>query len=188
VAAEPAPAVPPVPAGDAEGAPAIRGEPDVARWYHDHGRQLYAVCLRLLGDAREAEEATQDAFVEGWRSWARFRGESAVATWLHGIAARVALRRLRDGHRRALRLVADSAVVARAATTVATTRRDMPDERIDLEAAIRALPERARAVLVLHELHGYELATVAEWMGTTVGTAKSQLHRARQLLMRSLDR
>ena len=163
----------------------IAAGPDapVADWYAAYYRQVYAVCLRVLADVVDAEEATQDAFVEAWRAWPRFRAESELGTWLHTIAARTALRRLRDRRRRSAHFVR-----AGGDADVIPLRQVMHAERMDLEAAIAALPERARAVLVLHEIHGYRLAEVAEWMGTSVGTAKSQLHRARQLLKETLDR
>ena len=154
----------------------------VARWYGEHHRHVYAVCLRILVDVDLAEDATQEAFVAAWKAWPQFRGESSEATWLHAIASRVALRCLRNGRRRAYDRSLDS-------DDVGPQARDVPlVDRIDLEAAIRALPPRARAVLVLHEIHGYRLTEIAGWMETSVGTVKSQLHRARNILMEKLDR
>ena len=154
--------------------------PDVAAWYADHHRRVFGVCLRLLGNAEEAEDATQDVFVDAWRGWATFRGDSAMGTWLHGIAVHVALRRLRDARRRPHAPGDDSDVDELRA------RPAMHDQRMDLETAVQRLPERARVALVLHEIQGYRVAEVAELMGTSVGTVKSQLHRARQLLMEVL--
>jgi RNA polymerase sigma factor (sigma-70 family) len=154
----------------------------ITAWYAAHHRQLYALCLRILVDPRDAEDALQDAFVEAWRSAASYRGDSALGTWLHAIAARVATRRLRANKRYAVwmePLGEDDVAVASPAPR--------NGERMDLEQAIRALPPRARAVLVLHEIHGYRLAEIGEWMGTSIGTVKSQLHRARQILKGSLD-
>jgi RNA polymerase sigma-70 factor, ECF subfamily len=153
----------------------------ITAWYAAHHRQMYALCLRILADPRDAEDALQDAFVEAWRSAASYRGESTVGTWLRTIAARVATRRLRAHKRYAVWMEPLGESDAPASPVPHN------GERLDLEQAIRALPPRARAVLVLHEIHGYRLTEIGEWMGTSVGTVKSQLHRARQLLKGSLD-
>lgn len=66
--------------------------------------------------------------------------------------------------------------------------RQTPDLQVDLERAIAALPEGARIAFVLHEIEGFQHEEIAEQLGVTPGTVKAQLHRARQLLMKALER
>ena len=150
--------------------------------YRKHVRRVYALCLRLSGNAALAEELTQEAFVRAWKKLAQFRGESAFSTWLHPLVVNVALaerrsRRSREAH---TFLTDDIAVYDRAALAID------PGERLDVEHAVASLPAGARAVFVLHDVEGYRHDEIAEMTGVTVGTSKAQLHRARQLLRERL--
>jgi len=150
--------------------------------YRKHVRRVYALCLRLSGNAALAEELTQEAFVRAWKKLAQFRGESAFSTWLHPLVVNVALaerrsRRSREAH---TFLTDDIAVYDRAALAID------PGERLDVEQAVASLPAGARAVFVLHDVEGYRHDEIAEMTGVTVGTSKAQLHRARQLLRERL--
>ena len=150
--------------------------------YRKHVRRVYALCLRLSGNAALAEELTQEAFVRAWKKLAQFRGESAFSTWLHPLVVNVALaerrsRRSREAH---TFLTDDIAVYDRAALAID------PGERLDVEQAVASLPAGAGAVFVLHDVEGYRHDEIAEMTGVTVGTSKAQLHRARQLLRERL--
>lgn len=151
--------------------------------YARHAGRVYAVCLRMAGHVAEAERLTQDAFVLAWCRLASFRGDSAFSSWLHRIAVNAVLEDRRRARRRSARLetVADPAAVEPA--------RPPPriEERMDLERAIAALPERAQAVLVLHDIEGYRHDEIAALLGIATGTAKAQLHRARRLLRGKLE-
>ncbi|NTV04686.1 sigma-70 family RNA polymerase sigma factor, partial [bacterium] len=68
--------------------------------YRRHVGRMHAVCLRLTGDANEAEAAVQDAFVRAWHGLGGFRGDSALGTWLHRLAVNAALDRRREFKRR----------------------------------------------------------------------------------------
>jgi RNA polymerase sigma-70 factor (ECF subfamily) len=143
---------------------------------------VFATVFRLLRDAQRAEEVVQDTFVRAWNAFAQFRGDSAVASWLHGIAVRAACDRIRADVRWAERLAPEDHVTR----YVAETRRAMPDTRIDLERAIAALPNGARVVLLLHDVEGYRYEEIANRLGIAVGTVKSQLNRGRRLVAEAL--
>jgi RNA polymerase sigma-70 factor (ECF subfamily) len=161
-------------------AAAQRGEPGAFdRLYDAHAGRVYALCLRMTGDAVEAEGLTQDVFVRLWRGIGTFRGESAFTSWLHRLTVNVVLEARRSWKRRVARVepVDDPGALAEGAVG--------PDDaagRIDLERAIALLPAGARLTLVLHDLEGYTHEEIGRMTGTTAGTSKAQLHRARKLL------
>ncbi len=150
--------------------------------YRSYVGRVYAVCLRLSGDAAEAAELTQDAFVRAWERLASFRGESAFGSWLHRVAVNEVLMhwRRRTTHQHA-QLTDETVDAAFEASLPAA-------DRMDLEAAIAALPERPRRVLVLHDLEGYAHEEIAKLMGIAAGTSKAHLFRARRLLRKALSR
>ena len=152
--------------------------------YREHAGRIYAVCLRLTGDAAAAEERTQDAFVRAWERLGTFRGESAFGTWLHRLAVNVVLMEQRGSRRRERRVApaSDDPVFERAAAAPAAA------ERLDLERAIALLPAGARAVFVLFDVEGYSHEEIAGMCGIAVGTSKAQLFRARRLLREMLER
>jgi RNA polymerase sigma-70 factor (ECF subfamily) len=128
-----------------------------------------------------ADELTQDVFVRVWRKLASFRGESAFGTWLHRLAVNVVIERSRkDGLTRS-REVEDSAGV------YAVARATSPVVRLGIEAALEHLPDGARRVFVLYDIEGYTHQEIGTLLGITVGTSKTQLHRARVLLRQRLS-
>jgi RNA polymerase sigma-70 factor (ECF subfamily) len=155
--------------------------------YRTHVARVYGLCLRLAGNAVQAEELTQDTFVRAWERLHSFRGESAFATWLCRVAVNIVFSRHRAGRRR----------TARRATLAEHLRLGNPlrrgggggrlGARLDLEYAISRLPEGARTVFVLHEIEGYRHEEIAELSGMAPGTSKAQLHRARRLLREALN-
>ena len=149
------------------------------RLYDTHLARVYALCLRLTGERREAEEATQDVFVRAWERLATFRGESAFGTWLHRLTVNTVL----GGHRRRRRR--ERRVMLADRTVPVETR---PDERMDLEQAIAALPPACRAVFVLHDIEGWQHQEIADQAGIALGTSKAHLFRARRLLREALTR
>jgi RNA polymerase sigma-70 factor (ECF subfamily) len=149
--------------------------------YREHAGRIYALCLRLTGDAAAAEERTQDVFVRLWDKLGSFRGESAFSSWLHRLAVNVVLNERRTTVRRESRVTP--------VETPEGARHDAPAGLgIDLERAIARLPEGAREVFVLYDIEGYEHAEIARLAGIAVGTSKAQLFRARRLLREMLDR
>lgn len=148
--------------------------------YRRHAGRIHATCLRLCGNAGDAEEFTQKAFIRAWESLAGFRGESGFGTWLHRIAVNVVLADRRSTLRKTAKLQPAGAEPPSAAADA--------DAGIgmDLERAIAALPDGAREVFVLHDVEGYGHGEIARIAGIAVGTSKAQLHRARTLLRKRL--
>ena len=152
--------------------------------YRNHSQRIYSLCWRLSGgQSALAEELTQEAFIRAWSKLESFRGDSRFGTWLHRVAANVALsdRRIR------LRKVNIEHPIADGLLEVsADVERDRGLIK-DLELGISRLPERARAVLVLHDVEGYRHRDIADELGMAVGTSKAQLHRARRILREYLE-
>ncbi|HZP68146.1 MAG TPA: sigma-70 family RNA polymerase sigma factor [Rudaea sp.] len=151
------------------------------RLYRDHVGRVYGAILRIVGmDRARAEELTQEAFVRAWQKLGSFRHESAFSTWLHRLGVNTALMDLR-GRR--------DDETADHETLEAAAGGEVPfcaAERGDLERVVAALPPRARAVLVLHDIEGWKHEEISAELGMAVGSSKAQLHRARGLVRRAL--
>lgn len=145
--------------------------------------RVYALSLRLTANRTEAEECTQDVFVQVWRRLGTFRGDSAFTTWLHRLTVNVFLTGRRAAGRRQARVVSRELNDLEVAAVPA-----VPGLRLDLEQAIAALPLGARTVFVLHDVEGYQHQEIATMSGIAEGTSKAQLFRARRLLRELLDR
>ena len=152
------------------------------RLYRAHVRRIYGLTARMAGP-RQADELTQDIFVRAWQKLHTFRGESSFATWLHRLAVNVVLEDRRGQARQAWRTVEDEDAIDLAAVAPRDTALAM-----DFEAAVATLPDGARQVFVLHDVEGYKHHEIGTVMGIAEGTSKGQLHRARMMLRRYLDR
>jgi RNA polymerase sigma-70 factor (ECF subfamily) len=150
--------------------------------YRENVGRVYALCLRLSGDQARAEELTQDVFVRAWEKLSSYRGESAFFSWLYRLAVNVAWGDLRSERRRTTRLVTTAELPERSDDA------PPPGLRLDLERAIATLPPGARTAFVLYDIEGFEHEEIAKMTGWATGTSKAQLHRARRLLRRALDR
>jgi RNA polymerase sigma-70 factor (ECF subfamily) len=150
--------------------------------YHRTSDRVYAICLRMSGDADRASELVQDVFVRVWERLPSFRGESLFTTWLHRLTVNLVLQERRSRGRREARELGspDLERYARAA------KRAMPGTRVDLERAIAKLPDKARRVLVLRDIEGYKYDEIATMTGVSLGTVKAQIHRARGLVKEAL--
>lgn len=150
--------------------------------YRTHSPAIYALCRRMTNDENDARELVQDSFIRAWERLPSFRGESAIATWLHRVAVNVVLNRLRSDNRRTLVPLSDDLPAPRAAGSPVGA-----DDRIDIDAAVARLPAGARTVFVLHDLCGYSHDEIAEMTGIAAGTARAQLWRARRALLSLLS-
>ena len=146
------------------------------RLYRKHVPRVHGLARRMVGH-EEADELTQDVFVRAWERLETFRGEAAFGTWIHRVAINVMLARQEVRKRERGRFEDDDAQVE--ATPVPPRE---AESRLDVETALRNLPEGARRVFVLHDMEGYKHHEIAEMLDITVGTSKSQLHRARMLM------
>ena len=152
--------------------------------YRAHSRRVYAVVWRLCGgQAARAEDLVQESFIRAWQALPAFRFESAFATWLHRLAVNVALMEIRSRAGNEDRETDDSALQHLPSHDTAGQRMR---EQLDLERAVATLPERARAVLVLHDIEGWKHEEIAAELGIAVGSSKAHLHRARSLLRERL--
>ena len=153
-----------------------RGEDAFRALYRAHTPALYALALRLTGgDQGEAEDLVQESWVRALTALRSFRAQSALRSWLCGVLVNVRRGRLRVDWR-----IIDAPDAEPLADTTS------PDDAIDLERAIATLPEGARDVYVLHDVHGYTHREIANLLGIVEGTSKSQLNRARGILRSSL--
>ena len=152
--------------------------------YRRHSRRVHAVVWRLAGgQAARAEDLVQEAFIRAWQALPAFRFESAFSTWLHRLAVNTALMEIRSRAGGEDRETDDAALEHLPSHDTAGQRMR---EQLDLERAVATLPERARAVLVLHDIEGWKHEEIAAELGMAVGSSKAQLHRARNLLRQRL--
>lgn len=171
---------------------ALASAGDVAafrRLYERSSGRVFALCLRMTSDGQRARELAHDAFVRAWERLPSFRGESHFDTWMHRLAVNVVLEAARSDRRREARvsLADDEGSPDAMASAGAYAPADVLD-RIDLERAIATLPPNARTVFVLHDVEGFRHDEIAERMQLATGTVRAHLHRARQLLMRMLNK
>jgi RNA polymerase sigma-70 factor (ECF subfamily) len=152
--------------------------------YRRHMGRVYALCLRMAGNAAEAEELTQEAFIRAWEKLNSFRGDSAFGTWLCRLTVNTVLTRYRRELRRTAREISRADLESASEGTDLAHGPQAPDPglRIDLDVAIAALPAAARAVFVLHDVEGYRHEEIAKQARIAVGTSKAHLHKARKLL------
>ena len=141
---------------------------------HRHRDRLWAVALRTMGDREDAADALQDALLSAYRAAGRFRGDSAVTTWLHRIVVNACLDRIRR------QKVRPTVPLPEIDTTVAPA--PDRDTRLDVQAALAQLPLEQRAALVLVDVHGYAVTEAAEILGVAEGTIKSRCARGRARL------
>jgi RNA polymerase sigma-70 factor (ECF subfamily) len=175
---------------------AQEGDSDAfAALFHTHKARIYSVCLRMTNNAAEAEDLTQDAFLQVFRKIASFRGDSAFSTWLHRISVNTVLMHFR---KKSLCQVSldepySNEEGAKVRREFGTRDNDLAGcvDRIALARAMKDLPPGYRTIFLLHEVEGYEHKEIAEMLGCSVGNSKSQLHKAklriRELLARSIE-
>jgi RNA polymerase sigma-70 factor, ECF subfamily len=156
------------------------------RLYRQHIGSVYGLCLRLTRDRAGAEDCAQEAFLNAWRSLARFETRSSFGTWLHRIAVNVVLSRRRKAATRA-EVPLSAPEAEESAEAPAEWTLDTPIEVHEIEAAIASLPDGARDSLVLCGIYGYSHAEAGRMLGVAEGTCKAQLHRARALVRARLE-
>jgi RNA polymerase sigma-70 factor (ECF subfamily) len=144
-----------------------------------HRDRLWAVALRTLGDREEAADALQDALLSAYRGAERFRGDSAVTTWLHRIVVNACLDRLR---RKQARPTVPLPETESAAFVARTASRPDLDTAMVVHAALAQLPAEQRVALVLLDMQGYSVAEIADLLGVAEGTVKSRCARGRARL------
>ena len=144
-----------------------------------HRDRLWAVALRTIGDREEAADALQDALLSAYRNADRFRGESAVTTWLHRIVVNACLDRVRRRQARPTVPLPEAGPGEPVATGPGATE---PDTALTVRAALAELPVEQRAALVLVDIYGYPVTEAAEILEVAEGTVKSRCARGRARL------
>jgi RNA polymerase sigma-70 factor, ECF subfamily len=150
--------------------------------FQAHKSRIYSVCLRMTCNAAEAEDLTQDSFLQAFRKIRKFRGDSAFSTWLHRIAVNTVLMHFR---KRVLCHVSldepYNSDGAKLRHEYGARDKDLAGciDRVALARAMKQLPPGYRTIFLLHEVEGYEHQEIAEMLSCTVGNSKSQLYKAR---------
>jgi len=164
---------------------AARGDEAAFReLYRRHSPALYLLAVRLLGGAgRGAEDAVQETWIRAAARLGAFRWESALRTWLSGIAVNICRESIRSAPppERSVEIDPEAAGAASAISQDGAAR-------LDLEGAIRRLPARGRMVMVLHDVEGRTHAEIGALLGIDEGTSRSQLHKARAAVRAALTR
>ena len=159
--------------------------------FQRHKARIYSVCLRMTNNTAEAEDLTQDAFLQVFRKLSTFHGDSALSTWLYRIAVNTVLMHFR---KRTLRQISLDEPMSQDAKTVRREYGSRDDrlagsvDRIALARAIAELPIGYRTIFLLHEVEGYEHQEIAELLHCSVGNSKSQLHKAKLRIREELVR
>lgn len=152
-----------------------------------HGR-AYSLCLRMTNNVTEAEDLTQEAFIQLFRKAGSFRGDSAFTTWFHRLTVNQVLMHFRKRSVKNEKTTEDGELPEK----LDADRKDRSQtpilNRMDIKKAVSKLPPGYRSVFVLHDVEGFEHSEVARMLGISVGTSKSQLHKARLKLRGMLVR
>jgi RNA polymerase sigma-70 factor (ECF subfamily) len=156
--------------------------------YKAHCRRVYKLCLRMIKNPAEAEDLTQQAFLQLFRKIGTFRGESGFSTWLHRVTVNIVLMHLR---RKKPAEILFEDLEPRGSDNEGPREHGSSDtsmfgaiERLNLMRAIRKLPCGYKQVFLLHDVIGYEHSEIAGLLGCSTGSSKSQLHKARKRLRR----
>jgi RNA polymerase sigma-70 factor (ECF subfamily) len=159
--------------------------------YNLHKRRVYSLCLRMTRDCSDAEDMTQEAFLQLYRKIGSFRGESAFATWLHRLTVNIVLMAFRKKGLPEVSLEGSQDAQYEESAPREFGAQDPvlhgSLDRITLDKAIAELAPGYRMIFMLHDVQGYEHNEIAEILSCALGTSKSQLHKAR-LKLRSLLR
>lgn len=153
-----------------------------AELYNCYHRRVYSLCLRMTGNVAEAEDLAQEVFVHVYHKIGSFRGESTMTTWLHRVTINNVLMHFRKNSVRRERTTEDGETPEPVVKANKTRQQTPLLDRIALERAIAQLSPGYRAVLILHDVEGYEHHEIARICGNSIGTSKSQLHKARKRL------
>ncbi len=147
--------------------------------YERYHRRTYSLCLRMTSSQTEAEDLTQEVFIQLFRKVGSFRGDSAFSTWLHRLTVNQVLMHFRRRSVKNERTTEEGEMPEQMVAGSANPNKMQVVDRIALRNAIAELPNGYRNVFLLHDVEGFEHEEVARMMGISVGTSKSQLHKAR---------
>lgn len=147
--------------------------------YTKYHRRAYSLCLRMTNNVTEAEDLTQEAFIQLFRKVGSFRGDSAFTTWFHRLTVNQVLMYFRKRSVKNEKTTEDGELPEKVNSDKKFQSQTPILNRMDLKKAIAELPPGYRSVFVLHDVEGFEHSEVARILGISIGTSKSQLHKAR---------
>lgn len=160
--------------------------------YNRHHRQVFSICLRMLQNSHEAEDLTQDVFLQLYRKVHTFQGDSQFSTWLHRLTVNQVLMYFRKHNNKygmkKLVFVDSSDIPDIPVLGTADYQKMSVDHQIALENAIEQLAPGYKKVFILHDIEGYQHEEIAKLLGFSIGTSKSQLHKARLKLQKLLKK
>ena len=147
--------------------------------YRQYHRRVYALCLRMVRNATQAEDLTQEVFIQLFRKIHTFRADSSFSTWLHRLTVNQVLMHFRKPNVKTEHTTDDGTMPIRVASGTEHPSKMAVIDRISLNEAIGQLAPGYRIVFILHDVEGYEHEQISQMLGCAVGTSKSQLHKAR---------
>lgn len=154
--------------------------------YERHFRKVYNLCMSILRNPSQAEDLTQEVFLQLFRKIASFRGDSTLSSWLYRVTINLINGYFRQGSVKREQL-SDDEEFKLLLNSEAAAEKGLPVvNNIALMEAIEHLPPRMKRVFLLHDLEGFEHEEIGKIMGIDVGTSKSQLHKARLKLRKVL--
>jgi RNA polymerase sigma-70 factor (ECF subfamily) len=158
--------------------------------YGSYRPLVRSICVRMLRNPVDAEDAAQEAFIHIFRKIHTFRGDAALSTWLYRLTKNTVLMQLRDkrSHMVSFEEMSEDQDIMKKGCYATTPPLGGSLDRFDLQAAIDLLSRRDKRSFVLHDLLGYCHKDIGEILGCSVGASKSQLHRARRRLQKFLGR
>src|ERR1044072_1805040 len=156
--------------------------------YAQHHRRVYSLCLRMLGNASQAEDMTQEAFLQVYKKIGSFRGDSAFTTWLHRLTVNQVLMHFRKRGVKLEHTSEEGDFTNVVETPIQSTRRISMVDKLALEKDISELLPGYRTVFVLHDVQGYEHEEISGLLDVSIGTSKSQLHKERMRLRELLTK
>ncbi|HEX4076041.1 MAG TPA: sigma-70 family RNA polymerase sigma factor [Candidatus Acidoferrales bacterium] len=162
------------------------------RLYELHRGRVYGLCLRMVNNPTDAQDLTQDAFLQAFRKINTFRGESGFSTWLHRLTVNVVLMRFRrksliDGSIEEMSEHDEDSDRPRREFGERDLRLSGVIDRIGLDRVLNQLPPGYKLIFLLHDVEGYEHQEIAQLVGCSIGNSKSQLHKARLRLRQLLQ-
>lgn len=156
--------------------------------YKVRHRRVFSMALRMLGNVAAAEDMTQDIFIQVFRKIDTYQGESALSTWLHRVTVNQVLMSFRKKSIKNEKVTENGKIPEQIVTGTARPERMCIVDKIALEQAIGELPDGYKNVFVLHDVEGFEHEEIADILGCSTGTTKSQLHKARLKLQKLLKK
>ena len=154
--------------------------------YWQQHRCIYGICLRMTKNTAEAEDITQQIFVQLLRKIKGFRGDSALKTWLYRMTVNHTLMYFRQNKLRKEEITEDGELPEGNVLYEKKPKTERVIDNILLNRAIAKLPDGYRKTLILYDVYGYEHEEIAQILGCAVGTSKSQLYKARRKLRKIL--